>query len=89
MALDNQTIEHLLIPRLKVMGFILVTFSLIAFTCALIPQEEELEQEILTELSEEPPLLNMFLVSGTLAMVGTACVFIAWRKRNAIKNIDR
>lgn len=84
--MDSTEIERKLIPRLKALGVILVVFSFIAFTYSFFPQEEE---EILSELAEEPPPINMYLVAVTFATIGGICIALAWRKKNAIEDIDR
>jgi hypothetical protein len=83
---DLQKIEKKLLLRLKGLGLLLLVFSLIAFVYSFFPQEEE---ELLSELSEEPPPLNIYFVASTFALVGGICIILAWRKKNAIKDIDR
>ena len=87
--MDNNKIEieHKLLRRLKNLGLILIGFSLVALVYAFFPDSPEPDEELISELSEPPPM-NMVIVTVVLASVGAGCVTIAWRKKNA-SNFDR
>ena len=72
------------------MGMILIAFSLIAFVSSFFPETiYEEEEEILNELQQAPPPINLYLVTIALGVVGATCITIAWRKKNAFENSDR
>jgi len=85
---DKEKIERPLVGRLKILGYILLGFSMAAIAWPLIPEiekdEEILAGEILPELAEPPPI-NAYLAGAAFALVGTACLLIAWRKKNAFQ----
>jgi len=84
--IEKVRIEKQLVPRLRILGFILLAFSLFAFAWSFFPEgaEEELlvEEELLSEFAETPPM-NPYVVAIALASVGITCVAIAWKKKNA------
>jgi hypothetical protein len=80
MGVDKKQIEHQLIGRLKILGWMLLGFSLVAFVYSFFPEAEETEEELVAEFSEPPPL-NMIVVTVALASVGAGCVAIAWKKK--------
>lgn len=89
--MDLFQIEKKMIPRLKVVGMILLLFSLIAFSYSFFPQETEnemvSEESLLPEVYDPPPM-NMYIVAFVFCSVGTTCMTIAWRKKNAFKTSD-
>lgn len=89
----DREIEKLLLPRLKLIGGILVVFSLIAFSYTFfVDQAEKLPQELIEhpkELDvglnidsspESKDPLNFFIVSAIFLAVGTTCFFISKKK---------
>ncbi|MBX9922975.1 MAG: hypothetical protein K2Y01_02580 [Rhabdochlamydiaceae bacterium] len=87
-------LEKILWKRLKVLGYVLLGFSVLFLTYAfaIIFWEEDLDilpiqEESVTECHhvEEEPLahetLNFFLIASVFVCVGTACLLTA-RKRN-------
>ena len=90
--MTKQEIEKKLIPRLKIVGFILFAFCLITAIYSFIPFQEELEIEdaLLTEIEEaQLAPLNPYTIAIAFGIVGAACVTIAWRKKRAETNPDR
>lgn len=88
--MDKETIERQLIPRLKYLGMLLFCFSLIAVSYSFLPQDPEeammMEEDALFPEFIEPPPLNMYMVAVIFAIVGSTCLVISWRKKNA--NLD-
>jgi hypothetical protein len=95
--LKHKHLEQLLLPRLKVLGWVLIVFGFATFTYALIlpPEEDnqigeaiEAEQEISTSgLELEVPKLKLEIVYLGVSMfwlVGSACIFFAWRKKKQL-----
>jgi len=89
MKIDRSQIEKKLIPRLKVLGIMLLFFSLIAFSYSFFPSSSEdiAENELSLDFAEPPPM-NMYLVAAAFCSVGATCITIAWRKKNAFKDSD-
>lgn len=89
MKIDKVQIEKKLIPRLKVLGIVLLFFSLIAISYSFFPNNPEnpLEDEISLDFTDPPPM-NMYLVAAAFCSVGATCITIAWRKKNAFKESD-
>lgn len=90
--MDKLKIERILAPRLKIMGMILIVFALIAFAYSFFPEMEEEEDLLLSELAEEPPLINMYIVTAALGLAGAACIVFGLRKQkelNAVEDTDR
>jgi hypothetical protein len=93
-------IERKLLPRLKLVGYIMYTFCLVSLTYAIVgPGMPELELAAnnynLTQLAglpleEELPelphneVLNYYLISSVFAVMGTGCFIIAWKKRKKL-----
>jgi len=89
--MDRFQTEQKLIPRLKVLGFILMFFSLIAFSYSFVPNdplEEVVVDEELMAAFGKPPPMNMYVVAAVFCSVGATCITIAWRKKNAFKTSD-
>lgn len=63
------------------MGFLLILFAVIAFVWDMFPSAEDELDQILLELEETPPPMNMYVVSSSFAIVGMACFFIYWKKK--------
>jgi hypothetical protein len=101
-------VERKLLPRLKFMGYVMLTLCSAAFLFALIAKEEieapnfslqegfvapeQIEavarMELLPE-DDEPELnptevLNFYFVSFIFGLIGTACFFIAWKKKKTV-----
>jgi len=79
-------VEKQLIGRLKVLGCIMLVFSLGAlFYNPIFSAADEvaaLEKEIAMELEERPPEpLNPFFVSAVFCAVGIGILFISWKKK--------
>ena len=79
-------VEKQLISRLKLLGCILLVFSLAALFYNLIfsgsDEIDALEKEIAQELEEEQPEpLNPFFVSTVFSIVGTGLLLISWKKK--------
>lgn len=85
--MDKETIEKQLIPRLKYLGMLLFCFSLMAVSYSFLPQDPEeamvTEEDGLFPEFVEPAPLNMYMVAISFAIVGSACLIISWRKKNA------
>jgi hypothetical protein len=85
---ETEEIKRKLVGRLKVLGIILLVFSVMAFSYSLLPDAGEeaviLEEELLEEL-EQPPPLNMILVSVSFALVGILCVVFSFRKQRELE----
>jgi hypothetical protein len=83
-AVEKSRIERQLIPRLKILGFILIFFAAFALVYSFFPEGEEeeiaVEEDLLTMLSEPPPF-NLYIVAIALGSVGITCIAIAWRKK--------
>jgi len=87
----NKQIERHLLPRLRLMGFILISFSLLAFGYAIFkspypPSPPELELDIeqsSLSVSDSPNqlLLNLYAVSAIFAAVGLTCITIASKRK--------
>jgi hypothetical protein len=85
---DHQEIERGLLPRLQVLGFILLGFGLIAFTWAVLyspypPPLEDLLDEKEASLGmpvSEPKRLNFFAVSAIFTTVGLSCLVFVKRR---------
>jgi len=86
--MDNPQIEKQLLGRLKILGCILLLFSLCALFYNMIfssPDEIEiLEKEIAEELDDPPEPLNPFFVSTVFSIVGTGLLVISWRKKKKL-----
>ena len=78
--MEKVQIERKLVGRLKIMGMILLLISVGFFIYSFFVEELEADQELLSEFDEPPPL-NMLMVSGVLSIVGSACVAIAWKRK--------
>lgn len=80
----TQTTDHVLIKRLKILGFILLFFSIIALGHYFFPlvtsEIDLLEKEIAQEL-EEPEPLHPLLISSVFSVVGMSCLVISWKKK--------
>ncbi len=63
------------------MGFLLILFAAVAFVWDMFPAAEDEFEQILLELEEAPPPMNMYVVSSSFAIVGLACLLITWKKR--------
>lgn len=89
--MDRLQIEQKLIPRLKILGIILLVFSVIALAYSFVPndpvEEVAADEELLTAFGQPPPM-NMYLVAAVLGSVGATCITIAWRKKNGFKTPD-
>ncbi len=82
-------VEKQLIGRLKILGCILLVFSLGALFYNLIfsgsDEVAALEKEIAQELEEEQPEpLNPFFVSTVFSVVGTGILLISWKKKKKL-----
>jgi hypothetical protein len=82
-------VEKQLISRLKMLGCILLVFSLAALFYNLVfsgsDEVDALEKEIAMELEEEQPEpLNPFFVSTVFSVVGTGILLISWKKKKKL-----
>lgn len=80
--------EKSLLPKLRLMGLILLASAFLTFCYSLLPEppaEKMLAQEDFSpEIAELPPL-NVYVVIGAFGAVGIACLFISWKKNRAFK----
>ena len=79
-------VEKKMLGRLKVLGCILLVFSLGApfynIIFSVSDEVEALEKEIALELKEEQlEPLNPFFVSTVFSIVGTGMLLISWKKK--------
>lgn len=89
--MDPTQIDVQLISKLRIMGFILLAFSVVAFIFSFFPEQFD-EAELLIEEELEAPLsLNTYTISAAFAFVGSGCMWIAWKRKNGFKteNSDR
>jgi hypothetical protein len=81
-------VEKQLVGRLKILGCILLVFSLGALFYNLIftasDEVDTLEKEIALELEETPEPLNPFFVSTVFSVVGTGILLISWKKKKKL-----
>ena len=63
------------------MGFLLIGFAVIAFVWDMFPAAEDEFEQILLELEEAPPPMNMYIVSSAFGVVGLSCLLIYWKKK--------
>lgn len=88
----NVPLEKQMIKRLKILGLLLLCFSLIsvAYTVTLLDKKTEennlFEASIDIELEEAPPL-NPWFISICFAVVGAGCLLIV-RKKKRLKEND-
>lgn len=66
------------------MGFLLLFFSLVAFSLALFEEEELLIEELEPE-TESVLSFNGHIAAGAFALVGTACLYCVHSKRKQTK----
>ena len=82
-------IEKQLIRRLKILGFLLIFFAAATHFYRFIPtavdELDMLEEEIVLELDNPPPL-NPFFVSSVFAIVGASCLLISWKKNKTVSS---
>jgi len=81
-------VEKQLLGRLKILGCILLFFSVAALCYNLIfdslDEVEALEKEIAEELDDPPKPLNPFFVSTVFSVVGTGLLVISWKKKKKL-----
>ncbi|MBI2743704.1 MAG: hypothetical protein HYX48_07290 [Chlamydiales bacterium] len=102
---DKLEIEKALLPRLRMMGFILIFLCLFTLTYALLSEpylpavvEQNIERTVeeagigLPDLEEQPDFLvtkgqrlNLFLVSSVFGLIGIACFFYFWKKKERMQ----
>ncbi len=68
------------------MGYLLFVFSAIALAWDFFPSTENELDELLLEIEEAPPPMNLYLVSSSFAAVGAACFFIYWKKKRSFSD---
>ncbi len=68
------------------MGYILFVFSAIAIIWDFFPTAENELDELLLEIEEAPPPMNLYLVSSTFAVVGSSCFLIYWKKKRSFSD---
>lgn len=91
----NKALEKQLFRRFKMLGFVLMTFSVCSLLyAALSPPFEPLpidslitpeEMELSSGLSPLEPnpkeVLNFYVISGIFALIGVSCILYAWRRK--------
>jgi len=98
--LKHKHVEHLLLPRLQMLGWLLIVFGCGTFTYSLIapPDTEEdlpianaiqIEEIESSGLSLEQPVPKLkleivYLGVSTFWIVGTACIVFAWRRKKRL-----
>lgn len=68
------------------MGYLLFVFSLIAFVWDYFPTAENELDELILEIEEAPPPMNLYLVSSAFALVGSSCFLIYWKKKRSFSD---
>ncbi|HEX2578794.1 MAG TPA: hypothetical protein VHK67_00120 [Rhabdochlamydiaceae bacterium] len=88
MQVNNPQLEKQLLGRLKILGCILLVFSVGALFYNMIfdssDEVEILEKEIAEELEDPPEPLNPFFVSTVFTIVGTGLLVISWKKKKKL-----
>jgi hypothetical protein len=74
-------LEKELNKRLKMMGYLLLVFAVIAFVWDYFPSAEDELDQILIELEEIPPPISPYVSSSSFAIVGIACLLFYWKKK--------
>ena len=77
-------VEKQLLPRLKILSFILLFCSLAALAWDFLPAEEDALDAFLLEMEEAAPPMNTHLVAGSFATVGALSLIIYWRKKKSL-----
>lgn len=86
----NKEIEQQLLPRLKLMGIILMVFSCFTFFYAIsldppsaIDTPEEMELSSGISLISADRRVNAFGIAGIFSAIGALCILIALRRSKA------
>jgi hypothetical protein len=76
-------LEKELNKRLKMMGYLLLVFAVIAFVWDYFPSAEDEFDQILIELEEAPPPISPYVSSSSFAIVGVICLLFYWKKKTS------
>jgi hypothetical protein len=79
-----KTIEKILLPRLRKMGFVLIVFAAVSLTYGLFFFEEEADaDDPEEEVIEATPSPNYYMITAIFIVVGAGLIaYVAKRRKN-------